>query len=91
MTLTKEIWRKRWLDSINELTSFEVQTKSWQDIENRNPHWSFVEFMCCYFDDLLCYNYTFYIENNWISKQEYIIIKDWHKSLDNYKSPNGDY
>lgn len=90
MTLTKEIWRKRLFEAINELTSQNLQKESWQNRENKNPHWTFVEFMCCYFDDLLIYDYPYYINNNWISQKEYEIIKDWHISIDNYKSPNGD-
>lgn len=89
MTFTREMWRQRWLDSINELTSLDLQNKTWLDKENTNPHWSFVEFRCCYFDDLLCdYDYKYYIETDWITKEEYEIIKEWHNELDNYKAPN---
>jgi hypothetical protein len=93
MTMTKEIWRQNWLSSINELTSISLQTKSWLDLKNTNPHWSFVEFMCCYFDNLFSkYDYQYYIDNGWVSKHEYNIMKDWHEALDKYDSPaNNDY
>lgn len=34
-------WRKRWLKSINELTSYKLQKKSWCDATLSNPHWTF--------------------------------------------------
>lgn len=91
MTLTREIWRQRWLSSINELTSLELQRKSWLDRHQTNPHWSFVEFMCSYFDDLLCdFPYSHYIEIGWVSIQEYEVLRDWHEALDNYLAPRND-
>ncbi len=85
----KKKWRERWLGSINELTSLELQTKSWLDKENTNPHWSFVEFMCSYFDDLVIdNNYEYPLHNSWITNREYEIIRDWHQALSAYDSPN---
>lgn len=91
--MKKENWRKRWLSSINELTSIELQRISWLDKENTNPHWSFVEFMCCYFDDLaIDDSYKYQLERNWVTETEYQIILDWHSKLDKYEAPNkGDY
>ena len=88
--MTKEIWRQRWLDAINELTSLDLQKKSWLDRQNTRPHWTFVEFMCSYFDDLLFDGYNYYIDCGWVSRQEYEIIQDWHETLEKYKSPNND-
>jgi hypothetical protein len=91
MTHTREIWRQRWLGLINELTSIELQRKSWLDRKQSNPHWSFVEFMCSYFDDLLCgLPYTHYVEIGWISTQEYEVLIDWHETLDRYQEPRND-
>ena len=84
-------WRKRWLSSINELTSIELQKSSWLDKSNTNPHWSFTEFMCCYFDDLsLDNNYQDQLKISWISEQEFKLIKEWHIALDKYESPTDD-
>jgi hypothetical protein len=91
MTLTREIWRQRWLSTINELTSLDLQRKSWLDRVQKNPHWSFVEFMCSYFDDLLCdFSCGHYIEIGWVSLQEYEILKDWHEALGKYQSLRND-
>lgn len=87
----KNEWRKRWLSSINELTSFDLQKKSWIDKTHSNPHWSFVEFMCSYFDDLaIDNNYKYQLDKGWVTKKEYELIEDWHIALDKYKSPKND-
>ena len=87
----KKIWRERWLGCINELTSLDLQKKSWLDKTHTNPHWSFVEFMCSYFDDLsIDDNYKYQIDNGWLTDQELEIIKDWHEALDKYNAPKND-
>ena len=87
----KKLWRERWLGCINELTSLDLQKKSWLDMTQTNPHWSFVEFMCSYFDDLgIDDNYEYSIEKGWLTNNEFEIIKDWHEALDNYDSPKND-
>lgn len=87
----KELWRERWLECVNELTSLELQMKSWLDTTQTNPHWSFIEFMCIYFDDLhLDDHYQYFLNKGWITSEEFEIIKDWHEALDKYKSPRND-
>ncbi len=92
--MTKEfnqLWRKNWLQSINELTSLDIQKKSWLDKHNTNPHWSFVEFMSCYFDELLFEeDYKEALEKGLVSKNEFEIVNPWHQELCNYNSPNND-
>ena len=89
--MKKELWRNRWLSCINELTSLKLQKDSWLDKTNLNSHWSFVEFICSYFDDLgVDNNYDYQLKNDWISKNEFEKIKDWHELLDKYESPNND-
>jgi len=87
----KDLWREKWLNCINEFTSLDLQKKSWLDRTQSNPHWSFVEFMCSYFDDLaIDDNYKYQLDKGWISKPEFEIIKDWHEELDKYDSPSND-
>jgi hypothetical protein len=89
--IIRDGWRQRWLGSIKEPTSLKLQQNRWLDTNNTNPHWSFAEFMCSYFDDLLADNdYQYYIANKLVSKEEYEIIKSWHNELNGYKSPNGE-
>lgn len=87
----KNLWRERWLSCINELTSLDLQKKSWLDKTHTNPHWSFIEFMCSYFDDLaIDDNYKYQLDKAWVTKVEFEIIKNWHIALDKYKSPKND-
>ena len=85
----KKIWREKWLRCINELTSLELQKKSWFDRTQKNPHWSFVEFICSYFADLgIDDHYKYPIDKGWLTNHEFEIIKDWHEALDKYNSPD---
>lgn len=87
--MKREMWRERWLNSINELTSLNLQIKSWLDKGDTNPHWSFTELMCTYFDDLsLQNNYQTILNNGWVTEQEFMIVKAWHEALHKYNSPN---
>lgn len=87
----KNLWRARWLGCINQLTSFDLQNKSWLDKTHSNPHWSFVEFMCSYFDDLaIDENYKYQLDQGWVTKKEFKLIEDWHIALDKYNSPKND-
>jgi hypothetical protein len=85
------LWRVRWKDSIEELTSLEHQRETWLDPAEPSVHYSFVEFMCCYFDDLLCgISYNQLVENGYVSEQEKTILIEWHTALDSYNSPQND-
>jgi len=85
----KNKWRELWLDSINELTTLELQEKTWlrKIIISESPHWSFTEFICCYFDDLLYYEYPYFVKKGWISDKEYDTLKEWHNELEEYQTP----
>jgi hypothetical protein len=88
----RTLLRTRWLNSINQLTSLELQQKSWLDINKDSPRWSFVEFCCMYLDDL-SFNDTYsnWIEEGIITKKEYKTIKNWHEALLKYEAPQGDH
>ena len=89
--MSKKDWRERWLDSIYELTSLNLQKEKWLNLENTNPHWSFIEFLECYFSDLfLDDNYQDALETKYVSIEEFEILKNWHTKLANYISPNND-
>jgi hypothetical protein len=87
----RELWRVRWKSSVEELTSLERQRETWLDTSEPSVHYSFVEFMCCYFDDLLCgLSYSQLVESGYVSEQEMAILIEWHNALDRYKSPQND-
>ena len=89
--MEREVWRKNWLYSLNELTSLELQKKAWLDKTNTNPHWTFIEFIESYFDDLsIEKNYEFPLQKGWLSNKEYETIKKWHDLLADYQPPGND-
>jgi hypothetical protein len=89
----RDLWRVRWKSSIEELTSLDHQRKTWLDAAKPSVHYTFVEFMCCYFDDLLCgMNYDQLYEDGYVSEQEKDALIEWHTALNGYNSPqNNDY
>jgi hypothetical protein len=87
----KKNWRLRWLDSLVELSNAEFQQR-WIDRRIGVPSWTYIEFMCRYFDDCLVdEGYDNSIEEGFLSKEEYECIKDFHKSLEKYQAPISDY
>ena len=87
----KKIWRKNWLSSIQYIASIKDQNQYWIDPEQSNPHWSFVEIMCEYFDDLnLDKGLENYVEKGFVSENEYKLVIKLHNQLDKYEPPNKD-
>jgi hypothetical protein len=83
-------WRRRWIDLIFDLTTIEYQRKAWLDTTGTytSPYFSYVEFICSYFDDLLVDSYQSCINEGLVTEEEFAIIQDWHELLNNYKSPD---
>ena len=83
---TKEIWRQLWLESINVLTSLKLQKNSCENGVNGDSYHSLVKYVNCYFEIVLHgFDYEFYINDiEWITQEEYEIIKDWHNELHRY-------
>ncbi|WP_459211402.1 hypothetical protein [Aquimarina rhabdastrellae] len=89
--MDKEIWRRRWLFMIKDLTDLEYQKQTWLYPNNTKPYYSFVEFMCSYFDDLdIGDGYEKVLALNFVSIPEYESIEKWHKLLSVYNAPNDD-
>ena len=79
------------MSCIAQLTSIDLQRTSWLDARNQNPHWSFVEFLCSYFDDLgLSEGYPKLINNSFVAQEEYDALHDWHSDLEKYDTPSKD-
>ncbi|TGM74392.1 hypothetical protein EHR01_10550 [Leptospira mtsangambouensis] len=87
-------WRERWLAMISYFACYKIQKKMWLDVKNTNPHWSFVELMCCYFDDLglreddICLNEL--LLENYITRKELDAVKKLHQEAALYFPPNSD-
>lgn len=84
--------REQWLVSLLELSDIDYQRDRWLDKRIRNPHYSYVEFMCGYFDDVLWdAGYQEMIDCGYFSQEEYRIVKEFHEALDTYQEPNNDH
>ena len=86
-------WRTRWLSSIQEFADDERQRRLWLDCENTNPHFSFVEYFCCYFDDLGLSDggYDWALSEGMLSVDEVKAVAEFHRAADAYDSPTDDY
>ena len=85
------MWRVRWKSSIEELTSLQHQRKTWLNAEEPSVHYSYVEFMCCYLDDMFCgLSYSQLVEDGYVSEQEEANVMEWHTALAGYNSPGND-
>jgi hypothetical protein len=83
-------WRLRWLASLAELSDVELQLR-WVDRRITNPHWSFVEFVSCYFTDVPDSGYEALIRRGVVSDAEYRCVRDFHEHLAAYQAPKGDF
>ena len=86
-------WRSNWLASIQEFADIETQRRLWLDPANSNPHYSFVEYLCCYFDDLVLADegYRGVLAEGLISSEEVAAVSNFHEIADAYNSPTDDY
>jgi len=84
--MKKEIWRQSWLESIHKLTSFKLQNNIIVNMGNGVSYWPFDILVNNYIDKvLLGFDYQYYTdEMNFLSPEEYEIIKDWHNELEDY-------
>jgi len=91
LKLNRETWRRNWILIMKDLTNLKYQKKTWLDLNNTNPYYSFIEFMCSYFDDLdLSNGYENHIKSELVTKAEYEVISEWHRLLSEYESPDND-
>ena len=89
----RRYWRLRWLSSLQAFADTETQRNRWLDAAERNPHFSFVECMCSYFDDtnLSVENgYANRLSRRYVSAEEVSAVTDFHSLADSYEHPLGD-
>jgi hypothetical protein len=84
---TGKILRAQWLGALDEIADLELQRRTWLDPANRNPHWSYIEFVCRYPDaDQLKDGQR----QGWLSPAEAKILLEFGQVLIAHKSPTGD-
>ena len=100
MTATDELrrnWRRNWLGSIQEFADLNTQRRLWLDPNASNPHYSFVEYMVCYFEGLAVFDgptvpgdsYAVAREQGLVTADEAAAVEP-HAKLDAYEAPGKD-
>jgi hypothetical protein len=79
--------RTSWFSSVAEIADLDLQRRTWLDKANRNPHWSYVEFVCSFpQEDQLEHAHR----EGWLSKRELGILSDLRRILLSHAAPCGD-
>jgi hypothetical protein len=79
--------RRWWFNSVYQISDLELQRRTWLDPANRNPHWSYVEFVCLFPDDDQLDDAT---RRGFLSMEEHAILIDLNRALVLHKAPGGD-
>lgn len=101
MTENEELrpnWRRNWLGSIQEFADLDNQRRLWLDPNVSNPHFTFVEYICCYFDGLAVFDgpvalggsYAVAREKGLVTAEEAATVEPFHAILDAYETPGKD-
>lgn len=82
-------WRLRWLKILYEFTHLDYQKGLWVENKYSNMSSSYYEDICQYFDDIaIDGDYTTQLNDGYIDKTEYELIKEFHKKLGEYDPGN---
>ena len=91
-------WRRNWLGSIQEFADLDTQQRLWLDPNISNPHYTWVEYICCYFDGLAVFDdpaalgdgYAVAREQGLITADEAAAVEPFHAILNAYEAPGKD-
>lgn len=89
----RRTWRIKWLSSVQEFADAESQRRLWLDPANTNLHSTFVEYLCCYFDDLglSVGGYDWAVNKKLVTAPEVAAVSRFHQLAGSYESPTEDY
>lgn len=76
-----------WFASIQELSDQKLQKRTWLDLTNTNPHWSYVEFCASYPDESQLH--TAYA-GRWLTASEFEILSELGRAIEAHSAPKGD-
>jgi hypothetical protein len=79
--------RTSWFGSVAAIADLDLQHRTWLDKANRNPHWSYVEFVGSFPDDDQLEHAH---REGWLSKRELGILSDLRRILVSHATPGGD-
>ncbi len=80
--------RRWWFCRVSELSDIGLQRRTWLDTTNRNPHWSYIEFIESYpdHDQLLDA-----LKQGWLTAAEFEILSELGRILDSHTAPAGNH
>jgi len=82
----RKLLRQQWRVALEEIADLELQHRTWLDPQNENPHWSYIEFTCCYPDAATIRQAA---SQGYLSPVEVDIFSDFGQILDAYQPPTG--
>lgn len=78
--------RRWWFCRVSELSDIGLQRRTWLDTTNRNPHWSYIEFIESYPDhDQLLHG----LKQGWLTAAEFAILSELSRILHSHTPPGG--
>jgi hypothetical protein len=87
----RRFWRQLWLTALQAFADSETQRSQWLDPDQCNPHFSFVECMNCYFEDVPCLGqeegYRTPLELGHLSEAEAACVAEFHALAVAYEKP----
>jgi len=86
-------WRLVWLSSLHAFSDSDTLRKRWLDPTEQNPHFSFVECICSYFDDANLGEENAYekrLAEGDVGAEEVTAVAEFHSLAESYDSPSGD-
>jgi len=88
---TLEEWanlRRWWFGSVYEIADIELQRSTWLTPPTPSPHWSYVEFCCCFPDaDQL----KFALDRGNLSEAEFDLLISLRKAIGEHRPPQGNH
>lgn len=79
--------RSGWFCLVAEISDLDLQRRTWLDQSNRNPHWSYIEFVSSYPDREQILQG---LREGWLSEAEGDALNDLRAILDAYSPPDND-
>lgn len=83
----RRAWRQGWLASLQEIADLDIQKRTWLNPDNANPHYSYVEYVASYLDDLGLTSgngYSAAVGEGLLSTAEASAVADFHTRFDAY-------
>lgn len=90
----RRVWRLNWLSAIQEFCDLQGQLAAWLNPNAHNPHFTFIELIECYWDDLLLSEdqggYPARIAEGLLADHEAAAVAKFHELVATYDAPAGD-